>query len=55
MSKVKSINVPWKWVVLQHDPDLERDRHNELEYRFSNGREFRANPAKRGAYAPTED
>ena len=51
MSTVKNINVPWKWIVLQQDPDLERDKRRELEYQFSNGREFRADPAKRGPYA----
>lgn len=33
------------------DPDFDKDRRKELEYRFDQ-REFTANPAQRGAYAP---
>lgn len=51
----KSISIPWKALVLRKDPDFERDKRNEVEYQFSNGRTFRADPAKRGAYAPPED
>ena len=47
----KSISIPWKALVQRHDPDLERDKRNEIEYQFSNGRTFRANPATRGPYA----
>lgn len=50
-TKPQSISIPWRTMVLRRDPDFEKDRRNELEYKFSNGREFRADPAKRGAYA----
>ena len=46
-----TLSVPWKVLILRHDPDWERDKRSELEYQFSNGREFRANPTTRGAYA----
>ncbi|MFA5951493.1 MAG: hypothetical protein WC807_14535 [Hyphomicrobium sp.] len=46
-----SLSIPWKVLVLRHDPDWERDKRNEIEYEFSNGRVFRANPTTRGAYA----
>ncbi|WP_213287577.1 hypothetical protein [Bradyrhizobium sp. sGM-13] len=47
----KSISIPWKVLVLRQDPDLERDKRNEIEYQFSNGRAFRGNPATRGPYS----
>jgi hypothetical protein len=46
-----NINIPWKALVLKRDPDYEREKRDQLEYQFSNGREFRANPDNRGAYA----
>ncbi|HWW46303.1 MAG TPA: hypothetical protein VNZ94_00490 [Xanthobacteraceae bacterium] len=49
----KSLSTPWKALVLRADPDFERDRRDVVEYEMSNGRSFRANPAKRGPY--TED
>lgn len=50
----KSVNRTWKTLVLKADPDFEAQKRNEIEYEFSNKREFRANPATRGAYAPEE-
>lgn len=50
----KSVNRTFKSLVLQADPDFEREKRNETEYEFSNGRKFTANPATRGAYAPEE-
>lgn len=47
----KSLSIPWKVLVLRKDPDFEREKRNELEYEFSNGRQFRGDPAKRGPYA----
>lgn len=49
-----NINVPWKVAVLKRDPDYEREARDQVEFRFSNGREFRHNPANRGPYAETE-
>ena len=46
-----NINVPWKVAVLKRDPDYEREARDRVEFRFSNGREFRHNPANRGPYA----
>jgi len=46
----KSINIPWKALILRRDPDWERKKRDEVEYCFGNGREFRANPAERGPY-----
>lgn len=51
----KSVDRTWKSVVVKADPDFEREKRNELEYKFSNGREFRGNVAKRGQYAEGDD
>lgn len=50
-SRTKSVNRTWKSMVLRADSDFEAEKRNEVEYRFSNDREFKANPAQRGAYA----
>lgn len=50
-TRTKSVSRTWKSLVLKVDPDFEAAKRNELEYEFSNKREFRANPAERGAYA----
>lgn len=46
----KSREVTFKSLVVRADPDFEAEKRRETEYKFSNGREFRANPATRGAY-----
>lgn len=50
----KSVDRTFKSVVVAADPDFEAEKRNDLEYKFSNGREFRDNPAKRGPYASEE-
>lgn len=45
------INIPFKALVQRADPDFERARRKVVEYEFSNGRKFEANPDNRGAYA----
>lgn len=42
-------------LVRQVDPEFDELRRKEPEYRFANDREFVANPATRGAYAPEEE
>lgn len=37
--------------VVRADPDYYRSKTNQEEYRFSNGKVFTGNPAKRGPYA----
>ena len=51
----KSVDRTFKSVVLKADPDFEAEKRNELEYEFSNKRQFRGNPAMRGPYAPPEE
>jgi competence transcription factor ComK len=46
----KSIERTWISMVKQHDPDFEAQKRRETEYEFSNGRTFKANPAKRHPY-----
>lgn len=46
-----NINIPWKAMVVKKDPDFEREKRDQVEFRFSNGREFRGNPNTRGPYA----
>lgn len=41
-------------LVRKADPEFDADRKKEREYLFT-GREFTANPAVRGAYAPEEE
>lgn len=43
----------WRELVIKADPDFERDKRNELEYEFSNGKQFRGNRSLRGAYTPS--
>ncbi len=44
----------WETFINQLDPTRRRDKINEVEYEFSNGRVFRANPDIRGAYEPLD-
>lgn len=50
----RNLNMPFKALVQRADPDFERERRRVLEYEFSNGRTFYANPENRGAYADEE-
>ena len=51
----RSLETPWRVIVLKNDPDHEAEKRKEIEYDFSSagagGRVFKANPATRGAYA----
>lgn len=50
-SKPRSLDIPWKALVLRADPNFEAEKRNETFYLFSNGRRFSGNPAKHGAYS----
>jgi hypothetical protein len=50
-SKPRTLNIPWKVMVVRADPDFEAAKRNEVFYQFSNGRTFRGNPATHGAYS----
>jgi hypothetical protein len=47
----KSVDRTWISVVTSADPEFENEKRRELEYKFSNGREFRGEQHKRGQYA----
>jgi len=45
----KSVDYPFKEIVVAADPDFEREKRNEIEYEFR-GKTFRANRSKRFPY-----
>jgi hypothetical protein len=54
---VRSITRDWASLVRLSDPDRLRQERRTIEYEFGSGkskRVFRADPSKRGAYAPEE-
>jgi hypothetical protein len=48
----RTINVAFRTIVRKADKDYDKDARWEPEYKFSNGREFKAVRARRGAYTP---
>lgn len=54
-TKVKSIEFPYKVMVLRAEPAFEYLKRNEPFYEFSNGRRFNENTAVQGAYSPKKD
>lgn len=56
---VSNVSFPWYEVVIQADPELERERHDELFYDFATSghkaRNFYGDPTASGAYGPQED
>lgn len=45
-----SFDKPLRNLVREVDPEWEKGRRREVEYRMSNGRVFMVDPTKRGAY-----
>ncbi|MET4187607.1 hypothetical protein ABIB86_000444 [Bradyrhizobium sp. JR1.7] len=50
-TRVKSLEVPFKTLIVRADPDFEQAKRREVFYEFSNGRVFRENNATQGPYA----
>lgn len=50
-TKVTTVSIPFKTLVLRADPDFEAGKRKETFYQFSNGRTFRENPALQGPYS----
>jgi hypothetical protein len=48
--RVKTLQVPYKALVLKHDPDFERAKRKEPFYEFT-GRRFDENTAIQGPYS----
>jgi hypothetical protein len=49
--KVKTLQIPFKVLVVRADPGFEASRSKDPFYKFSNGREFEAKTSTRGAYS----
>lgn len=49
--KVKTIEVPYRTMVLRAEPDFEALKRKEPFYEFSNGKRFNENTAKQGPYS----
>jgi hypothetical protein len=49
-SRVKTLEIPWKVLVLRADPNFEQAKRKEPFYEFT-GRRFSANTANQGAYS----
>jgi hypothetical protein len=47
----RSISIPWRALIQRWDPDYEKDKRDQVEFQFSNGRQFKHNPETRGPYA----
>lgn len=54
-TKVTTLDVPYRVVVLRADPAFELEKRNEPFYEFSNGRRFNENTAVQGPYSGTKD
>ncbi len=52
--KVKTLEMPYKVLVLRADPDFETAKRKDPFYEFT-GRRFDGNTATRGAYTPETD
>lgn len=54
-TKVKTLEIPYKVLVLRADPAFEAAKRNEPFYEFSNVRRFNENTAIQGPYSSTKD
>ena len=49
--KVKTLEIPYRVLVLRNDPDFEIAKRKEPFYEFSKGRVFLEDTARQGAYS----
>lgn len=49
--KVRTMQTPWRSLVLRADPDSERAKRHEPFYEFTGGRRFDENTAVQGPYS----
>ena len=49
--KVKTLEIPYRVLVLRNDPDFEVSKRKEPFYLFSRGREFNEDTARQGPYS----
>jgi hypothetical protein len=50
-TKVRTLQIPWKVLVMRADPAFEYDKKHEPFYQFSNGRRFDEDTSRQGAYS----
>lgn len=50
-TKVQTLDIPYRVLVLRADPSFEYAKRNEPFYEFSNGRRFNENTAIQGPYS----
>jgi hypothetical protein len=51
VKKVRTLQVPFRILIVRADPAYEAEKRLDLFYKFSNGREFNQNTARHGAYS----
>lgn len=49
--RVKTVQIPFKILIIRADPAFETEKRRDPFYKFSNGREFNENTAKQGPYS----
>lgn len=49
-TKVRTLEIPYKSLVLRHDPDFEASKRREPFYEFT-GRTFREDTSRQGPYS----
>lgn len=54
MANKPAVERSWDAMVRQADPDYERKLANEVEFEFSNGRQFKADRRKRFPYGDND-
>lgn len=53
--KVRTLEMPYKVLVLRKDPNFESEKLKEPFYEFSRGRNFYGDTSRSGAYAPDDN
>jgi hypothetical protein len=53
-TKVTTLEIPYKVLVLRNDPEFEIKKRRDPFYEFT-GRTFFGNTARKGAYAPDDN
>jgi hypothetical protein len=49
--KVKTLQIPYRALVIRADPDFESAKRKEPFYQFSNGRRFDEDTSRQGPYS----
>ncbi len=49
--KVKTLQIPYRSLVVRADPDFEASKRKEPFYKFSNGRRFDEDTSRKGPYS----